>query len=379
LKSFPRPKDTFPESLRQLWIRQLCILAKRKSIPKNRSQAEGFISHLIHRHGRTIKTLWESYNQQRSEGRYLRVTEAQQALGYLMAFHPNNLQRNSRIFKRVADESPLFEKIAQLSSLHVLDLGCGGAAWSASFIDQVSVVGSPPQIHLDLIDRSKYFLLAAKEGLSSQWPSLKIKNLQADLRDAKAQGVIRKIHDECAREDRLLVIGLSYVWNEISSAKAKHHLLDLLQSVFRSTVPVIFSFAEPGREAEAREGMDFRQWLDHQGLYLLYPCPAAGDCPMLKTGQDWCYSEVPDHRLEEWSRISQSLMLQRKKLATASYLALNDAAMEKLSMVRKDPRQARIVGFPEVSGYRQTLICTEGRLKREKFFSPTVLRGELKR
>ena len=113
-------------------------------------------------------------------------------------------------------------------------------------------------------------------------------------------------------------------------------------------------------------------------MHMLYPCPKDTNCPMIMSGIDWCYSEVVDHDLEEWHWLADVLKLQRQKLATSSYLALNPAAIEMLKLKIKDPRIPRIVGFPEVHGFNQTLLCVDGALKREKGFSRADLRGELK-
>ncbi len=376
MRSVPKPKDSLPARLRELWIEQLCVLAQRKKAPENRRQTEAFFKHLVNKNQSTVKSLWDAYNIQRSKAQHLRVTEVQHATSYMMAFHPNNIQRNYQILKRVAKEGPFFEKLRNFPKVHVLDLGCGGGAWSASLLEILSSGEKTPELYVDLMDRSKYFLMAAKHGIERVYQPKVLKTLQADLRDQKLEMIVRKIVSDCKRDERFLFIGLSYVWNEINSSKAKEHLLDLLYSAFQSPQPVAFSFSEPGREHEAREAMDFRQWLAGQGMHMLYPCPTNGNCPMLLSGIDWCYSEVVDHDLEEWQWLADVLKLQRQKLATASYVALNPAAMAVLGLTPQNARQPRIVGFPEVHGFKQTLLCVDGLLKREKGYNPATLRGE---
>lgn len=373
-KSKARKASNFPLRLRQLWLDQLTFLAKRKLTPSKPSQVDAFLSYLVENYKKPVVSLWQSYNVPGSKSQFLRVTEAQHAISYLMAFHPNNLQRNLEILKRSDEGSPWIKSLGQQKKVHIMDLGCGAAAWSASLLEQINSGPQSAEIYVDLVDRSKYLLQAAQIGLEKNYKIKSLKTLQADLRDKKASDIFLKILRLCETDNRVLVIGLSYVWNELNSTKSKDQLLGLLQKALKSKVPVVLHFSEPGREKEAREAQMVREWLSSEGMHLLYPCPSSASCPMLQQQKDWCYSEVHNHDLHEWNWISDVLKLKRQRLSTASYICLNPSAIDALRPAA--PPKARFVGFPEISGKKQSLLCDRAQLKKSPIFSPYFLRGQ---
>lgn len=353
----------------------MLFLARKRTAPKGRRQLEDFIADLSEKNAASIRKLWDSYNTGGSRADHLRVTEAANAMSYLLAFHPNNLQRNFQILNRWDPNRKISEFLSTQSELHLLDLGCGAGAWSASVLEWLAKKpSSKARVSIDLIDRSKYFLEVTAHGVNSQFSFDSLKSLQADLRDDKAQYVIRKIASSCEKNNRFLILGLSYVWNEFSSPKAKARLLDVLKDTLHLSTPVLFFFSEPGREQEAREAQALREWQVDLGMRMLYPCPSSDSCPMLKTQKDWCYSEVPDPDLQEWSSVGRVLKLRRQKLSTAYYISANPKAYELMSEILR-PSQP-IVGFPEVGGKKQTLVCKGIGLSKVPTFSPSMLRGQ---
>lgn len=367
----PGSADVLPPGLKKLWLYQLEAIA---GPGKQKNNPHRLISKILYDYGPLIKQLWDSYNFSESRQVKLRVTERSFALSYVLAFHPNNLQRNVQILRRIQRESDFFSSLQK--PLHILDLGCGAGAWSASFLDFLTP-SQRAETAVHLVDRSRYFLDSARDGIEAVYKVKEVRTLAADLRDEKVEIIVKKILDNCKKQDGFLVLGLSYVWNEIKDPRSQKKVLRVIESILKAPIPLAFHLSEPGREMEAREAQGFREWLLDFGMTFLYPCPQSLSCPMLDSSKDWCFSEVEAPRLREWEEVGKFLKLRRQKVAVASYFALNVAAMTLVSSNLKALPTERIVGFPEVQDRFQTLTCNGERLKKWHVYSPQMKRGQI--
>jgi hypothetical protein len=81
---------------------------------------------------------------------------------------------------------------------------------------------------------------------------------------------------------------------------------------------------------------------------------------------------VPNHKVPDWQPIADSLQLQRKLLATATYVFANPAAQ---ATIPSHSRKSVIVGRPVVGAKIQLLCCNGDSLEKRMSARRDVLRG----
>jgi len=209
---------------------------------------------------------------------------------------------------------------------------------------------------IELIDRSRYLLKSAETAHLQIQPNIKVKKLQAQIGDVKAHKTIQKILDIALKNHQPLWIGFSYVWNELQrQPQSFKSSLKLINEFSNSQLPILLFIAEPGRENEAREILDLREFLIKKDFEIVYPCPKSETCPMLQDGRDWCYSEILNHQTSDWKPIGQFLRLKRDKLSTASLILINKAYKQKFKNLTKN--KSTIVGNITFNNHANWLVC----------------------
>lgn len=334
---------------------------------------EKLLKNLLEKNRTELTKLWSAYNESRDFRKLEPNARSSQA--YFMGFHLNNVQRIYDVFQRAQDRNKTLFEVIKNRQLRLLDLGCGSGAFCEAFLSSANI--KPDSTIIEMIDQNKFHLQLASQGIEYLGYS-KPRRLHARLSEAQTQHVVEKVLMQLDPTTDFMVLGMSYVFNEILKDVRSLRLIEfVLTEISASPTPALIGFFEPGRESEARAAMAFRHEMIEMGYQVIYPCPSSLACPMGLDQKDWCYSEVNHHQTPQTIAIDGVLKLKRQRLATAAYLFVNAAA----STISKEtekiaPKKTEVfVGKPTVSGAEISLYCDGHELKRRSRAETQTLRG----
>ncbi len=317
----------------------------------------------------SLLRIWQSYTRQVGGIGRLPLTDASFVAPYLIGFHLSNWARVYGTFIRA--QSRGLKLPTGPGPVRLIDLGCGTGAASQGALIALSSPKGDIDFELELIDRSRYLIEAAKSFVNELWPKTQTRSLNKSL-EHEATHKLHRVWQ--SRPARLNVLLMSYVWNELSSnPRTQSRIISQLHSWSMCKVPTWLVVNEPAAEAGARKAIALRDHLVEEGWGLAYPCPSANFCPMTSAGRDWCYSEFTMSKSPEQLATEKILGVSREVMGSASYIFLNPAAAKAYT---KTKNESVVVGFPR-EGERQLLLTCDGEklLKGKSVGSP--LRGSL--
>ena len=133
-------------------------------------------------------------------------------------------------------------------------------------------------------------------------------------------------------KDRLNVIILGYVWNELqSNPKAQRKAQEFAMEA--SLYPTVFVVLEPANQNLARSAMEFRDDMNFNGFQSLYPCISSSPCPPLQKPKDWCYTETTWKLPKTIADLDRFLDINRAKLKYAGYVIASESVATNLRKV----------------------------------------------
>lgn len=249
------------------------------------------------------------------------VTDAEEAMAYVLARLPATYAAGIRVLDEVADLVPAFAPASLLDA----GAGPGGASWAA--VETWSGLAD-----ITLLDSNRSFLDMAA-ALATEGPeSLKsARQIRADLTGAEpfptADLVVASYALAEIREDRQAAL-ISALWSACTG---------------------VLVLLEPGTPAGHSRLMAARTDLIAQGARILAPCPHGLACPLVEP--DWCHFR---------QRLPRS---RDHRLAKGAELAFEDEKFSYLVVVRDHlvPARAegRVLAPPQVSKPGITLkLCT---------------------
>lgn len=330
-----------------------------------------------------MRSLWSVFTSERGDiSRYLHEPK-RELLAYRLGFHLPNCARLQAGFERALPRG-WSHWVGPEDKVRIIDLGCGAGSFAHTAYHSLTQFGGikPERISVELIDQKKAFVDGAKDGLVDLGcPPERILTLKQGL-----QPWLSQFGGKVLAKDEKLVVGLTYVYNEIRRNPAVHRrLMDWFGALSqKDSLAVIL---EPGNQGLCQQAMELRDTMVEDGFTALYPCPtvmASGSlCPMRSEDhqRDWCYSEFRWEPSVPMANVDQILETDRKRLAgTLMIFAGQNYSGQ------KNDRSQIVTGRPvvksaaprKVPSTYQYLICTGEKLSKvdPKPQRKTLLRGE---
>lgn len=321
------------------------------------------IKTLLEQNGNLLLQLWSSYNLYREDLGRLPMSSPAIVPAYLLGFHLSNIARIQGLLKRIQSRHNLAHHLEK-SPLRIMDIGCGTGAFSQTLLHHLLTFKINPQdISIELFDQSRHFVNAAIEGVQWFHPSLKIMSLKKGLDSSEFRVACAKA---LSRENETLLLGMTYVWNEIlRNPKALRNIEGLLIKILKSKKSALIFVLEPAEKNQSRLSVQIRENIFSMGYTPIYPCPSSQSCPMITDAKNWCYSEWQWDAPEQQKLIDQFLGLSKSKLGASAYVF----ASPQFSQF-KPLEIPTLVGLPTVpkTNKRLQLWCEpNGKLNRQPF------------
>lgn len=315
----------------------------------------------------SLMRIWQSYTRQVGGIGRLPLTDASFVAPYLIGFHLSNWARVYGTIVRAQARGLNLPK--GNGPIRLIDLGCGSGAASQGLLAALSTAEWEAKFELELVDRSRYLIDAAKSFVAELWPTTQVRSLNKSL-EHEATHKLHRIWQ--GRPARLNVLLMSYVWNELSSnPRTQSRILSQLDGWARCKTPTWLVINEPAAEVGARRAIALRDHLVDEGWGIAYPCPSSNFCPMTSSGRDWCYSEFSMTKSAEQLAAEKLLGVSREVMGSASYVFLNPSAR-----IEPDRQKSVVVGFPRDGGKQLVLTCDGDKLLKERS-NQSPLRGSL--
>lgn len=306
-----------------------------------------------------IKDLWSSLTHSRDSElqNYFRSAGSRRA--YIGYYFPMYVAKIFLLFERLKKEGVL--KDSDIKEMRVWDLGSGTltgmAALIMSFPDlpfsgiAVDKSLAPMRLGLGLLQQTF-------EGAKSQ---------KIYLRQANILGPLKAYQSDWSPN----IIFLGHVLNEFGDGpRAREKKEQLIEGLIpKLQAGGLLMIVEPATKHTTRHLMALRDLLSQRDdVDVLAPCTGAEECPLLKSPQSWCFSELPWNVPGPLKKIDSEIGFKREALKT-SYLVIQKRRPQHLN------NKIRIVGGDMKTGseYRRYLCTPEG-LRTLKTKLPTASR-----
>ncbi len=349
------------KSLITAWQETVIELSRLSKKDKQDPDRSAMIRKLVRIEKAALLRLREVFTTERESIDSKLLGSKENLISYLLGFHLHNAYRLLKTLERVQQRHNWSALTSTPNaSLSVWDLGCGSGALSQVVVDTFAPYFATQRAYLydthsPLLDASKRIF--ARLAL----PNLRVFPRKVSLQELNTQPQIFP--------DELTVVGLGYVWNELTNnKKAQSQIRELLQHFLVNKAQVLLIVQEPAQDSVARSAMELRNQLVQQGFVPLYPCPHQHECPMLKRSKDWCYSEFATDEMSHDARlVDQFLEIDRTLIAASSYVFASPQLQERLKRQTETPPV--VVGRPQNKESRSFsyLLCNpDGELTKQE-------------
>lgn len=366
----PPPDVTLPQPLTDAWRRAVLSLAK---LPRGMKRGDltdlEVLQAVVRATVPAVRDIWSVYNEERSSLTPKLLMSAPAVIAYLVGFHLPNVARLLLALNRADARHQLRQTIFEAKSLVWHDLGAGTGALAhagSSWLGADGLQKLAAKFHL--YDGAGALLDAARAVFAES-------NLAESVKTHKlALAEFQPRRAELAAPGGVTVISLGYVWNELTKSRpAKGRIETLIEDAIRGRSPgdkpeSLLLLLEPAQQEHAREAMVWRDARVAQGWMPLYPCPAAGACPMLERTRDWCFSEGSARFPRELSLLDKLVGTDRTRLNSSMYVLATPALAARLA--KATPRPV-IVGRPQRGEPNKPkgqefdyLLCADGELNK---------------
>ncbi len=366
------------------WQKTILKLARRPKHPDfPRMNLHERVKLIMAQELANVVKLWQVFTSERQNiNRYLNDPK-KQAVAYLLGFHVANMARVTMLMERAKTRHPLSEYLkANKLPTELYDFGCGTGAMSIALADFLFKQGvRTSELKVNLYDLRKAFVDTAAVGFAETFADeIKLRTEKNSV-DIVFQN-LKKINAK-AKEKRLQIFALGYVWNELLRHRASQRFFkELLQQVVTLGQHAMVVVVDAANQNIARETMMLRDELVAGGWQALYPCPHSLACPMLERSRDWCYSEARWDLPPLQKRLDMKLEINHQVFSTGAYLLVSPAVAKDMRMGKPKPI---VVGRPlkkdtqkKPKGELSYLLCSDQGLSKTpaKSLENLVLRGE---
>lgn len=345
---------------------------KRKNSIESRKE---WLRRILNGHNKDITSLWETFNEERSQLKPGLLSTDSASFAYLLGFHLFNYERSNQMLARLEDRYRFWSTLESRGKedmglkTHIIDLGCGSGALSQSLTTYVR-----QSIHqITLVDSAKKVVDAAKSILEKTNPQAKIYPLKIPVES----------YNNKNPDSDIDIYSLGYIWNELSkNKKAQKNVFRLWQQGLQKNSKTIIHIVDSAHQHLARSLMELKDQLSEMGYIALYPCPQKSVCPMLSRPKDWCYSNyhctLPQDYVTTFDKI---IGTQHSVLSTSSYFLVSPEMYHYMEVGKQMNNLMVMVGNPvNQDNQRTNLICNNRSDKIEKKLSNNnihTLRGEV--
>lgn len=281
--------------------------------------------------------LWESYNTDRSLLKKHTLTRRRTAVAYLLGMQLPNIARALGSIQRAKKiQDTLLGHIKSGQAVHLIDLGCGGAAMSLAWGQYLaSLKLEPAKLHIHLYDHSRVLLQFAESQLGVF--STNIHTHSVSMEDFEVDRIANHFDPEA-----VYIVQLGYLLNELDqNTKALNAIAKLFSTL--SEQRSILHIIEPAHQTPSRALMKMRAQLLQDEYFPIYPCGHQAPCPLLDKARDWCFSEFSFKRPPELVPVDRGMSRDSSLLSASSHIYVS-SQMGKQIQTGNTP--AVIVGRP---------------------------------